>query len=83
MQFLRLTMRIFNFCNLLPDGTDEIAVVTEKEIFDTYYHHWCYLMKKKYLSTGANPPTDEVLCFDHCLEDWMTVHWAWEVKASG
>jgi hypothetical protein len=70
-------MRKFAF---YEQGSDEPISVTEKEIFDTYYAHWCYEIKKKYLKEGTPPPTEESLCFEHCLEDWMIVFWAWEVK---
>ena len=61
-------------------SSENQILMTEKEIFDSYYPHWCYEIKKKYLKEGTPPPTEESLCFEHCLEDWITIHWAWEVK---
>lgn len=70
-------MRKFAF---VDQSSDDPIIVKEKEIFDTYYPYWCYQMKKKYLKEGTSPPTEESLCFANCLEDWITIHWAWEVK---
>ena len=73
-------MRHFSYCDYSESNNDDIKTFSEKEIFDQYYPYWCFLIKKKYLKEGKNPPTEEVLCFDHCLDDWITTNYAWEIK---
>ena len=74
-------MRYFSFYNCPdPEPDNETSTFSEKEIFDHYYPYWCFEMKKKYLTEGKNPPTEEALSFEECLEDWIVINWAWEVK---
>jgi len=48
----------------------------EEEIFDTYWDHWKEEMKKTPKWDGLS--LSELV--QMCIDDWVSVHWAWEVK---
>ncbi len=50
--------------------------MSEEEIRKEYYPYWYKKMCEKYEQSYV----DEHYCFEDCLEDWVIVHWAWEVK---
>jgi len=50
---------------------------TEEEIFDFYWDYWKEKMKKKE-GTWNDCCLSELV--QMCIDDWVTVHWAWEVK---
>lgn len=58
------------------DGTprDEPLEITctEAEIIENYYPHWCDNMRR----VGKG----DQLSHAHCIEDFIVVHWAREVK---
>lgn len=45
---------------------------TEKEILDIFWDTWHERMVDKY---GHN---HELITEQTCIEDWVTIHWAWE-----
>jgi hypothetical protein len=47
---------------------------TEKEILDIFWDTWHERMVDKY---GHN---HELITEQTCIEDWVTIHWAWEKK---
>jgi hypothetical protein len=49
--------------------------VSEKEILDTYWNSWYSLMCKKY----TKEVVDAEYTTEHCVQDWATVYWAWQV----
>lgn len=59
---------------LQPDiNMNPLEIVrTEKEILDEYYETWKKLMKK----VGRQ----EMISKDNCINDWVTTHWAEEIK---
>lgn len=58
-----------------PGGKGEncYEVLSEKEILDYYFPHWCQMMAE----AGKDmPPNAEQVCID----DWVVTHWATEVE---
>lgn len=49
-------------------------ILNEAEILHDYWPHWSSLMEKKY-GKGHELITDE-----NCIDDWIAVNWAAEVK---
>lgn len=68
-------MRYFSF-NEFDESGGSVATMSEEEIRKEYYPHWYKKMCQKYEQSYV----DEHYTFEDCLEDWITVHWAWEVK---
>jgi hypothetical protein len=66
----------YNTFKTQPGVDDYIETVSEDEIYKDYYPEWHYRMCKKY---GAEVVRKDY-CFEDCLDDWMTIHYAWEVK---
>lgn len=55
------------------EGENCYEVLSEKEILDYYFPHWCEMMAK----AGKDmPPNAEQVCID----DWVVTHWAIEVE---
>lgn len=52
------------------DGADVVEVLSEDDVREQYYKYWTMKMIQ-------NVPNAD-LSFEHCLEDWMIVHWAQE-----
>jgi len=62
-----------------PDNNDfsaKTVTISEQEILDYYWDYWYNAMCKKY----GKETVDRDYSQDHCLLDWKTVHWAWEVE---
>lgn len=62
---------------LSEDGegiTNNVITVTEDEIRRLYYPYWARQMWR----VGKQ----DQISFEACLEDWLTVHWAWEIDDS-
>ena len=52
-------------------GDDNPKIISEEEILETYYEFWKGKMIKKY---GEN---SHLITNHNCIEDWVTIHWAW------
>lgn len=52
-----------------------IETFSEDEIRKEYYPYWYGKMCEKY----GKEHVDAIYGFEECLEDWCTLHWAWEV----
>lgn len=55
-------------------GQDKPVVMTEDEIRSTYWDYWVGQMTKKF-----GPESDRIN-WENCLDDFLVVNWAWEVK---
>ena len=53
-------------------GQTNPITITEKEIIELYYTYWCIQMEKAKKFDLINE--------ENCIEDWVTVNWAWEIK---
>jgi hypothetical protein len=51
-----------------------VAVMSEEDIRRDYYPIWYERMCAKF----GKDKVDNIYSFQECLEDWCTVHWAWE-----
>lgn len=69
-------MRYFSYDE--PDENFNNVVVTksEEEIRKEYYPLWYEKMCKKF----GKEVVDRDYSFEDCLDDWIVVNWAWEVK---
>jgi hypothetical protein len=71
-------MRYYSYNEYIEDPSKDNFVVTlsEEDIRKSYYPHWydkmCKMFGKDYV--------DEKYSFEDCLDDWIVVNWAWEVK---
>jgi hypothetical protein len=54
------------------DGQNVVQEITDDEIIRTYFPYWSDQMRKVGKSAQISP--------NACLEDFMAVHWAWEVQ---
>ncbi len=71
-------MRYFCYDELVdPSEGSCVVTVSEQEIREEYYPWWYEKMCKKY----GKEEVDENWSFEECLEDWVTVHYAWRVNA--
>lgn len=52
-----------------------VATMSEHEIRQQYWPYWYKKMCDKF----GKEHVDNIYSFEECLEDWMVVHWAWEV----
>ena len=64
-------MRLFEIAYPV-DGGDCVEILTEDEVINQYYKYWCGKMIE-------NVPNAD-LSIEKCIEDWMTVHWAVEIR---
>ena len=68
-------MRYFSY-NEYDENGGHVVTLSEDEIRDEYYTWWYEQMCRKY----GKLYVDDNYCFEDCLLDWISVHWAWEVK---
>jgi hypothetical protein len=61
------------YCRHSPDKK-EVEVFSEEEILNMYYDYWYSKMCEKY----GKEKVDESFCRLDCIDDWITVNWAWE-----
>ena len=48
--------------------------ITDKEILEDRWEYWKERMIQKY---GAE---SKLITEENCIQDWVTTHWAWELK---
>jgi hypothetical protein len=51
-------------------GQDVVETFTEEQILKSYYTYW----STKMIENGKGDDISK----EKCIEDWCTVHWAWE-----
>jgi len=58
------------------DSTGEVEYVdlTSDQILLDYWETWSRKMIDKY------GPDDALLTAENCIQDWVHIHWAWEVR---
>jgi hypothetical protein len=71
-------MRYFSYNEYDPDHPDGGYVVTksEEEIVKEYHSFWYGEMCEKF----GKEHVDATYSSDDCIQDWIVIHWAWEVK---
>jgi hypothetical protein len=65
-------IRLWEICYPDEKHGDITEVMTDSGILDTFYDYW----SGKMLSLGKSP----IITTENCIEDWVTIHWAVEVK---
>lgn len=65
-------MRYFSY-NEHDENSIDTITVSEEEIVEKYYPYWQGRMREK--GFDLNNYT-----FEDCLEDWIVINWAWEIK---
>lgn len=66
-------MRYYTFVQPVNDAGDpETVTMSEEDVRKEYWPYWYGKMCQKYEQAYV----DEHYCFEDCLEDWITVHWA-------
>jgi len=66
-------MRYFSY-NEFDSTGGRVVTMSEEEIRKEYWPYWYDMMCSKF----GRFHVDENYCFEECLEDWATVHWAWK-----
>jgi hypothetical protein len=66
-------MKTYEISYLDENNNDVTERLTEDQILETYWDYWC----KRMYEAGKDP---EVHTFQNCIDDWIVVHWAVEVK---
>jgi hypothetical protein len=71
-------MRYFSYNEYDPDHPDGgyVVTVSEEDISRDYYEFWYGKMCEKF----GKEHVDANYSSDDCIEDWVIIHWAWEVK---
>jgi hypothetical protein len=73
-------MRYYRYIEPQDPENENFTTVTvtlsEQKILDYYWDYWYSAMCKKYGKENVDKDYDQ----DRCIQDWMTVHWAWEVE---
>lgn len=67
-------MRRFSYAEYNEDDKAFIIIKTEQEILEDYWKFWSDKMEQKF---GAG---HKLITKQNCIEDWVTTHWAVEVK---
>ena len=69
-------MRYYSFNEQDDKGNDVVQTMSEDEIREEYYPYWKERMIKKY----GEEEFKKRWSFEECIEDWIVIHLAWEVK---
>lgn len=73
-------MRYFSYNEYVDDDYDDqggyIVTMSEEEIRQKYWPYWYKKMCDKF----GQELVDEKYSFEDCLDDWIVVNCAWEVK---
>lgn len=67
-------IKTYQFVQPKEDGvTPEVITMTEIQIIEEYWVQWSSEMRKQ----GKD---ERDITHDNCIEDWVTINWATEVK---
>lgn len=69
-------MRYFEYSDPDNEGNPEIKILNEEEIVKSYWPYWYAQMCKKF----GKEVVDKSYSFSDCIEDWVVVNWATEIK---
>lgn len=71
-------MRVFQYDEYDPDHPNGgyIVTCTEEWIKEHYYPYWRGKMEEKF----TKEIVDANYSFEDCIEDWVVVNWAMEIK---
>lgn len=69
-------MRYFSYNKFDPSKKiPSVIVVSEEDIINQYYSHWYVKMCCNF----GKENVDGKYTYNHCIEDWMALHWAKEI----
>jgi hypothetical protein len=68
-------MRYFSY-NEWDETGGGVVTLSEKEIRDSYWDYWYGKMCEKF----GKDVVDANYAWEDCLDNWIVVNWAWEVK---
>ena len=60
-------------------GQDAPVVLTEDDIKRTYWPYWVEQMEAA-RARGQRNALNAEMSWENCLDDFLTIHWAWEVE---
>jgi hypothetical protein len=55
-----------------------LTTYSEDTILDFYWDAWCNAMMNH-----SNPDRQDMINEQHCIDDFVTVNWAWETDSKG
>jgi len=76
----RRPVRYFAYNDLGENGEPIVTIVTDQQILKEYWEYWCRSMEEK---KGLTVEEFRALNQDDCIEDWINIHWAWQVDENG
>jgi hypothetical protein len=69
-------MKYYKYVQPGEDGvTPEWFILSEEQILDNY---WLY-----YKLQMAKVEKEDLISKENCIENWVIIHWAWEVDKDG
>lgn len=72
-------MRFYSYNEYCPGslfGEDVVITVSESDIRRQYWPYWYERMCQRF----GKLHVDNNYSFEDCLDDWIVVNWAWEIK---
>ena len=69
-------MRYYSYNEMGDDGENLVITKSEDDIRKEYWPYWYGRMCDRFEQSYV----DEHFSFEDCLDDWIVVHWAVEVK---
>jgi len=67
-------LKYYSYNEYSEDG-GEVITLSEQDIIDQYFDYWysrmCAKFGKEHVDANYNK--------QNCIDDWVVVHWAWEV----
>ena len=69
-------MRYWSYNERLNEIDSHVVTVSDDDILDMYWNWWYGKMCEKF----GSEVVDRDYTKQDCIDDWVVVHWAWEVK---
>lgn len=64
-------MRTFQYSEYTEPPGSVLITVTEEQILEIYWDYWVDRILE------ANK--DHLICKENCIQDFITINWAWEI----
>jgi hypothetical protein len=65
-------MKYWTYVEPGKEGKEEYRTLSEKQILADYFPYW----KKRMIEVGR----EHLITRQNCIDDWVTLHWAWKGK---
>jgi hypothetical protein len=69
-------MRYYSYNEMDDNGENLVITLSEEDVRKQYWPYWYGRMCERF----GKDVVDEKYAFEDCLDDWIVVNWAWEVK---